>query len=121
VIRGYNADISKKNIECSIFFYGTHGIWSNIFVHFNPNRWFTRMGTDVSGSAKLKIIWPLHLHYHRIIDQPFFILSSLYTIEASIFLRLLAFSKIKFGLLINFFSFFEKCTASSQSQFKIGS
>jgi len=49
MIRGYNVDISTKNIECSMFSYGTHGTGSNIFVHFNPNKWFTRMGKDVSG------------------------------------------------------------------------
>jgi hypothetical protein len=63
VIRGYDADISKKNIECSMVFSGTLGIWSNIFVYFNPNKWFTRMGADVSGPAKLKsddhFIWTL--------------------------------------------------------------
>ena len=53
VIRGCDADISTKSIEWSVFFSGTPGIGSNIFLYFNPNKWFTRKGTDVSGPAKL--------------------------------------------------------------------
>lgn len=49
-----------------------------------------------------------------IIGQPFLGLSSLHTIEESLFFILLAFSKIKFGLSTNLFSFSEKSTASSQ-------
>ena len=30
-------------------FPGTHWIWSNIFFYFNPDKWFTRMGAEVSG------------------------------------------------------------------------
>ena len=55
MIRGCDADISKKNTECSMFFYGDHGAGSNICFYFNPYKWFTRMGADVSGPAKLKI------------------------------------------------------------------
>ena len=56
MIRGYDADISKKNIECSMFFYGTHGTGSNICVYFNPNKWFPRMDANVSDPVKLKIV-----------------------------------------------------------------
>ena len=56
MIRGYDADISKKNIECSMFFYGTHGTGSNICVYFNPNKWFARMDANVSDPVKLKIV-----------------------------------------------------------------
>ena len=53
LIRGCDVEISKKNIECSLFFSGTLGLGSNLFFYFNLYRWLTRKITDVSIPAKL--------------------------------------------------------------------
>ena len=56
MIRGCDVDNPTKNIERSMVFSGAIGIWSNISFYINPNKWFARMGADISGLTKIKII-----------------------------------------------------------------